>query len=79
MEEMVQNRIEALKSEYAEGQKKLMELKSKENDISNTLMRIQGAIQVLHEPLFDDDVHATNAVPPEQSKDQHKSKAKSKT
>ncbi|NER81020.1 MAG: hypothetical protein F6K42_15920 [Leptolyngbya sp. SIO1D8] len=51
MKEQLQQRLQELKSEYASGQKVLADLEAKQANIQSTLLRIQGAIQVLEEEL----------------------------
>jgi hypothetical protein len=47
--EKLQQRLADLKSEYEAGQKMLAELDQKRQSLTQTLLRIEGAIQVLHE------------------------------
>lgn len=42
-------RLQALQTEYESGQKMLAELDAKRTTLMNTLLRIEGAIQVLKE------------------------------
>lgn len=51
MKQQLQHRLQELKQEFESGQKVLAELKEKKTNIQNTLLRIQGAIQVLEEEL----------------------------
>jgi predicted nuclease with TOPRIM domain len=59
MEQRLKERLGALKSEYQNGQRVLAELDAKRTHLVNTLMRIEGAIQVLTEALGE-----TNEPPP---------------
>lgn len=49
MKEHLQNRLQSLKTEYAEGQKILADLEAKQASVRDALLRISGAIQVLEE------------------------------
>ena len=49
MKEQIQERIKELKSELEMGQKAMEELEVKRTNITYTLLRINGAIQVLEE------------------------------
>jgi hypothetical protein len=51
MREQLESRLEALRAEHENGQQKLAELQQAQTGLSNTLMRISGAIQVLEEGL----------------------------
>ncbi len=51
MKEQIEKRLEELKNEYESGRKMLAEIEAKEADLKNTLLRINGAIQVLEEML----------------------------
>lgn len=51
MKEQLQQRLEDLKREFASGQKVLADLQAKQADIQTTMLRLQGAIQVLEEEL----------------------------
>ncbi|NEQ31628.1 MAG: hypothetical protein F6K04_11570 [Leptolyngbya sp. SIO4C5] len=51
MKQQLQQRLQALKTEFESGQKVLAELEAKQANVQNTLLRIQGAIQVLEEEL----------------------------
>lgn len=51
MKEQLEQRLEELKTEFESGQKILAELDAKQADLTNTLLRIAGAIQVLEEEL----------------------------
>lgn len=42
-------RLQALQEEYSKGQQMLLELDQRRAQLSNTLLRISGAIQVLQE------------------------------
>ena len=51
MKEQLHQRLQELKTEYTSGQKVLAELEAKQANLQSTLLRIQGAIQVLEEEL----------------------------
>jgi uncharacterized coiled-coil protein SlyX len=51
MKERLEKRLMELKSEFESGQKVLADLDAKKLEVHNTLLRIQGAIQVLEEEL----------------------------
>ncbi|RCJ26526.1 hypothetical protein A6S26_14065 [Nostoc sp. ATCC 43529] len=51
MRQQLENRLQQLKSEFASGQKVLADLEAKQINVRETLLRIQGAIQVLEEEL----------------------------
>jgi len=49
MNSKLEERINSLKSEYESGQKMLTELDARRKNISDTLLRIEGAMAVLKE------------------------------
>jgi len=51
MRDRLEQRLQQLKSEYETGQKMLAELAEKEAQLRNTMLRINGAVQVLEELL----------------------------
>ena len=51
MKEQLEKRLAELKAEFASGQKVLANLEAKQVNVRETLLRIQGAIQVLEEEL----------------------------
>jgi hypothetical protein len=51
MKQQLENRLQQLKVEFASGQKVLADLEAKQINVRETLLRIQGAIQVLEEEL----------------------------
>jgi len=51
MKEQLEQRLQALKTEYEAGQKMLADLEAKQANLQGTLLRISGAIQVLEEIL----------------------------
>ena len=51
MKEQLQDRLETLKEEFQSGQKMIADLEVKRANMSNTLLRISGAMQVLEEEL----------------------------
>ena len=54
MREKLEKRLAELKAEFASGQKVLADLEAKQANVRETLLRIQGAIQVLEEELSQD-------------------------
>ena len=51
MKQQLEQRLQQLKNEFASGQKLLADLEAKQVNVRETLLRIQGAIQVLEEEL----------------------------
>jgi predicted nuclease with TOPRIM domain len=51
MKDTLEQRLTALQSEYEAGQKMLAELEAKRANLTTTLLRIEGAMQVLREVL----------------------------
>jgi predicted nuclease with TOPRIM domain len=51
MKKQLEQRLQQLKAEFESGQKVLADLESKQVNVHETLLRIQGAIQVLEEEL----------------------------
>jgi hypothetical protein len=51
MNDILEGRLESLGREYAEGQKMLADLDAKRQNLTTTLLRIEGAMQVLRELL----------------------------
>ncbi|NET28640.1 hypothetical protein [Okeania sp. SIO1I7] len=51
MKEQLEQRLQKLRNELASGQKMIVDLKAKQKNLHQTLLRIQGAIQVLEEEL----------------------------
>jgi|APLow6443716910_1056828.scaffolds.fasta_scaffold543378_2 predicted nuclease with TOPRIM domain len=51
MRTQLEQRLQALKAEFEEGQKMLADLEAKQTNLRSTLLRISGAIQVLEELL----------------------------
>lgn len=49
MKNLHEERLNSLKSEYASGQKMLAELESRRAQLTQTLLRIEGAMHVLQE------------------------------
>ena len=54
MKKQLQQRLEELRVEFESGQKMMAELESKQANLRDTLLRINGAIQVLEEQLGED-------------------------
>ncbi len=51
MKDLLEKRLEELKSEFEQGQKMLAEIESRRDNLRQSLLRISGAIQVLEELL----------------------------
>jgi len=51
MKQQLEQRLAELKSEFTSGQQVLTDLEAKQFNVKETLLRIQGAIQVLEEEL----------------------------
>ena len=51
MKEEIEQRLQSLREEHRAGEAVLSELKSKQRNVEETMMRISGAIQVLEELL----------------------------
>lgn len=51
MRAQIEQRLAALQSEHDAGQKMLADLDAKRAALAQTLLRIEGAVQVLHELL----------------------------
>jgi hypothetical protein len=64
MQEQLQERLEALKKEFATGQARLQELELQQVHLRETLLRISGAIQVLEELLAQGQAEEGNSDPP---------------
>ncbi len=65
MKEQLEKRLTQLKNEFASGQKVLADLEEKEANVRQTLLRIQGAIQVIEEEIAK--VNNDNTESPETS------------
>lgn len=53
IKEQLEKRLTQLETEYNEGQVILKELWNQENKLTHTLIRIEGAVQILKELLND--------------------------
>lgn len=51
MRQQLEQRLQQLKVEFESGKKVLADLENRQTKVRNTLLRIQGAIQVLEEEL----------------------------
>lgn len=57
----IKARLKELKDEYKKGQERLIALEQETTNLSNTMLRISGAIQVLEELLANEaTVHSGN-------------------
>lgn len=54
MNDQVQSRLESLREEYEAGQARLRELERQQAQLTDTMLRISGAIQVLEELLVEE-------------------------
>ncbi len=54
MREQLEKRIEELKEEFGKGQKMLADIEKQKEDLTSSLLRISGAIQVIEEALKQD-------------------------
>ena len=62
MRERLEQRLQALKTEFESGQTVLAELEAKQINLRETLLRISGAIQVLEEELGKVDEPVSNST-----------------
>lgn len=62
MKEKLQQRLQALKTEYEAGQRMLAELEAKQTSLRETLLRISGAIQVLEETLAEPEGNTSEPI-----------------
>ena len=69
MKEQLQQRLQALRTEFESGQRMLAETEAKQASLGETLLRISGAIQVLEEEL-------AQAAPPSDGAEQPGAAAK---
>ena len=51
MKNQLQQRLESLRAEYEAGQKMLADLEERRTQITQTMLRIEGAMQVLREMI----------------------------
>ncbi|NER21130.1 MAG: hypothetical protein F6J86_27515 [Symploca sp. SIO1B1] len=51
MLERLEKRLQSLRTEYQSGKQVLTDLEAKQANVKDTLLRIEGAIQVLEEEL----------------------------
>jgi hypothetical protein len=61
VKEKLDQRLQTLMSEYEAGQKMLAELDSKRANLTQTLLRIEGAIQMLRELLGEEAPQAADS------------------
>ena len=64
MKEQIQERLRTLNAEYEAGQKMLADLDARRAALTSTLLRIEGAIQVLKEMTGADEPAGPNGAEP---------------
>lgn len=64
MKSRLQKRLETLEAEHKAGQKMLAELDARRQGLTTTMLRIEGAMQVLRE-MLDEEAGATPSEHPE--------------
>lgn len=62
MKEQLEQRLQELRAEFETGRKMLAELETKRTNLSETLLRLSGAIQVLEEELAKEVQLTTNGL-----------------
>ncbi len=72
MKDKLQERLKELKAEFEAGQKMMADLREKQRNLQETLLRISGAIQVLEEELSADK-DGTETKPLQATKNQQSS------
>lgn len=70
MREKLEQRLQELKAEYESGQKALTVLEARKSELTNTLLRISGAILVIEEVLAPEDASSAERTPGVQSVDE---------
>lgn len=65
MKEKLEKRLTELKAEFEQGEKMLSDLDAKREQVSQTMLRISGAIQVIEEMLKEEE--STSDKPSEKS------------
>ncbi len=63
MKQQLEKRLQRLKAEFESGQKVLADLEAKQVNVRETLLRIQGAIQVLEEELTQNNDNGSASEP----------------
>jgi len=63
MENTIRGRLEALKSDFAAGERELTALEQRAAGVRQTLLRMSGAIQVLEELLVGEDLATQEKSP----------------
>ncbi|MBI1923764.1 hypothetical protein HYR99_05890 [Candidatus Poribacteria bacterium] len=64
MKEQLEHPLNQLKAEFESGQKMLADLKTRQRNLKETLLRISGAIQILEEALAQASQPTANASEP---------------
>ncbi|NEO43623.1 MAG: hypothetical protein F6K55_05585 [Moorea sp. SIO4A3] len=60
MKQQLEQRLQALKSEFESGQKMITDLENQKVNLRDTLLRISGAIQVIEELLAETNMAGEN-------------------
>ena len=64
MKNSLRNRLNTLKSEYESGQRLLTELEARRAQLTQTMLRIEGAMQLLNEVLEQEPAPTHEATEP---------------
>ncbi|MFY0523801.1 hypothetical protein ACN28I_11715 [Archangium gephyra] len=64
MKNSLRNRLNTLKSEYESGQRLLTELEARRAQLTQTMLRIEGAMQLLNEVLEQEPAPTHEAAEP---------------
>jgi hypothetical protein len=75
MDETVQARLELLRQEFQNGQQQLAAIEAQRAQLTETLLRISGAIQVLEELTGERPLEETSAASGNGAKEKAKAKA----
>ncbi len=74
MKSEIKERLEELKEEYQKGQEQLIALEQETTNLSKTMLRISGAIQVLEELTGKDAPGNSNGIDTEMQETKHSEK-----
>ncbi len=69
MKAELEKRLEQLKAELDSGQKMLAELEAKQSNVTQTLLRISGAIQVIQELLEPESTPNSEQLPVDEAEE----------